>query len=272
MHSFSTTDGEMVPLPEAGVLVGAAVQDLLDVDVGDRSTLAFPSLGTEIEAEVAGFVDEPLGTYAYMDRRALADALASSPVPVTADQLESPAVSSGFVIYQQGADGDQVQDELAGRRRMCSPWSARRRSATSPTRSSPCSTHSSGSCSLFGGIMAFALIFNTISVNISERATELATMRANGLSSRQVNHMMTLENLILTLIGIPIGLVVGRWVAAAFMSGFSSDLFQFDLQVKTSTYVFIALAILAVTLISQWPGLRAVRRLDIAGIVRERAQ
>ena len=271
MHSFSTTDGEDVPLPEDGVLVGSAVQDLLDVDVGDPLTLGFPALGTGIEAQVVGFVDEPLGTYAYMDRAALADALATSAVPVTTDQLESPAVSSAFVIYQQGIDGDRVQDELAEADDVFTVVSA---TALRDLADDFLALFYAfvGIMLLFGGIMAFALIFNTISVNISERSIELATMRANGLSSRQVNRMMTSENLILTLIGIPIGLVVGQWVAAGFMRGFSSDLFQFDLQVKASTYVFIAVAILAVTLISQWPGLRAVRRLDIAEVVRERAQ
>jgi putative ABC transport system permease protein len=271
MHSFFDGDGDEVPLPDDGVLVGTAMQGLLDVEEGAALTLAFPTLGAEIETELAGFVDEPLGTYAYMARGPLEDALATASVPVGAAELESPAVSSAFVTYEAGADGDTVADALSAQDEVFTVV------ATTAFRDLVDDFLALfyafvGIMLAFGGIMAFALVFNTISVNISERATELATMRASGVSSSQVNRLMTVENVILTLIGIPIGLLVGYWVSAAFMQGFSSDLFQFDLQVHPTTYVFIAVAILAVTLISQWPGLRAVRRLDIAEVVRERAQ
>jgi putative ABC transport system permease protein len=271
MHRFLTSGGRDIALPESGVLAGASVRDLLDVEAGDRLTMSFPALGATINVELAGFVDEPLGTYVYMARGPLTDALAAGPDAVAPDELLSPAVSSAFVVYEAGADGDAVQAALEAEDVVFTVVSS---TAFRDLVDDFLALFYAfvGIMLVFGGIMAFALVFNTISVNISERATELATMRASGLSSRRVNHLMTVENLILTLIGIPIGLLVGYWVSAAFMRGFSSDLFRFDLQVHPRTYVFIALAILAVTLLSQWPGLRAVRRLDIAEVVRERAQ
>jgi putative ABC transport system permease protein len=67
------------------------------------------------------------------------------------------------------------------------------------------------------------------------------------------------------------GLIAGYLVAALFMSTFSSDQFSFDLQMRTSTLILSAVAVMAVALLSQIPGLRAVRRIDVAEIVRERA-
>ena len=55
------------------------------------------------------------------------------------------------------------------------------------------------------------------------------------------------------------------------MSSFNSDLFTFTLHVRPSTFVFSALAMLGVALVSQWPGVRAVGRLDVARVVRERS-
>jgi putative ABC transport system permease protein len=123
---------------------------------------------------------------------------------------------------------------------------------------------------VFGATMAFALLFNMISVNISERSTELATLRSSGLSVREINHLMTGENLLLVLVGIPFGLAFGYATSALFLSSYSSDLFDFGLRMRTSTLVFAALSIVVTTLISQWPGLRALERLDIARVVRER--
>jgi putative ABC transport system permease protein len=67
------------------------------------------------------------------------------------------------------------------------------------------------------------------------------------------------------------GLLVGYEVARLFLASFTSDEFSFELQIRASTLVLSSLAILAVSLLSEWPGLRAVRRLDIARVVRERA-
>ena len=122
-----------------------------------------------------------------------------------------------------------------------------------------------------GAVMAFALLFNLMSANISERLTELASLRASGMSGSELSRIITGENVLLTLAGIVPGLVVGYLGAAEFMASFSSDLFQFDLQVRPTTFLFTAIGVLAAALVSQLPILRAVRRIDVARVVRERA-
>ena len=124
---------------------------------------------------------------------------------------------------------------------------------------------------VFGAAMAFALIFNTISVNVAERSTEYATMRANGLSSRSVAALITGENVLLTAIGIVPGLIIGYLVASWFMQSYSSDILQFDLEMRASTLVLAAVAMIVVALLSVIPGIRTVNRLDIASVVREHA-
>ncbi len=123
---------------------------------------------------------------------------------------------------------------------------------------------------VFGAAMAFALIFNTMSVNISERSREVATLLAVGTERRAISRLITAENLLVALPGIPIGLVAGYYTSQAAMGTFSSDLFAFDLFMRPSTFVFAALAIVAVALLSQWPGLRAVHRIDISRSIKER--
>jgi putative ABC transport system permease protein len=119
--------------------------------------------------------------------------------------------------------------------------------------------------------MAFALIFSAMSVNIAERTREVATLLAVGTERRQISRMITAENMTVALLGIPLGLGVGYLAAKEAMASFSSDLFTFDLYIRPSTLVISALAILLVALISQWPGLRAIGRLDIARIVKDRS-
>ena len=119
--------------------------------------------------------------------------------------------------------------------------------------------------------MAFALIFNSMSSSISERKVEMATLRASGAPSKMLARLVRVENLITVLIGIVPGLIIGYAVAAVFMASFGSDQFNFELQMRSSTLVLSAIAIVIVALISQIPGLRALRRIDVAKIIRERA-
>ena len=48
-------------------------------------------------------------------------------------------------------------------------------------------------------------------------------------------------------------------------------MFTFDLRVRPTTFLFTALAILVVGALSQIPALRAVSRLDLGRIVRDRS-
>jgi putative ABC transport system permease protein len=55
------------------------------------------------------------------------------------------------------------------------------------------------------------------------------------------------------------------------MDTFSSDMFSFELHMRPTTFVFTSLAIVVVGLLSQWPALRAVDRLDLGRLVRDRS-
>lgn len=270
MHTFVTSSGR-VSLPDAGVLAGSSVKGLIGADQGDHVTISFPALGTSIDTTIAGFVDEPLGTYLYMAQPELEDLLAGASPPVGTDQLESPSLTSVMAIYDEGADADQVQSRLFDLPDIAAVVSSKAILEVVDAAMSFFYVFV-GIMLVFGGTMAFALLFNMISVNISERSVELATMRANGLTAREVNRLITGENLLLTVIGLPIGLAIGYAVSALFMASYTSDLFDFSLHMRWTTLFLAAVAIMVTTLLSQWPGLRAVARLDIATVVRERAQ
>lgn len=49
---------------------------------------------------------------------------------------------------------------------------------------------------VFGGLLAFTVLFATLSVNLAERGTELATLRASGVGRRRLARLVTAENLL----------------------------------------------------------------------------
>ncbi len=269
MHSFLLASGGSTELPSDGILVGVALRNLLSITEGDSLAISFPSLGLETTTTVAGFVDEPLGTYAYASRQTL-DGLVNAAGGDTA-ALVHPATTSLLVTYDGGVNADTVRDRLSADpivagivssnalERMVDQYLALFYGFV-------------GIMLVFGATMAFALMFNAISVSLAERSVEFATMRANGMTSREVGGLLTRENALVTIVALPVGVALGYEVASLMMSSYSSDLFSFDLRMRWSTPVLAAAATLVVTLLSEIPARRTMRRLEIARVVRERSQ
>jgi len=260
MHGFLLAGGGTTTLPAEGVLAGEALGGKLDVSTGSTVGIAAPGTGVSVDAPLVSFLEEPLGTYLY----------ASLP---SVRRLAGPRLGLGnvaMVRYDPGVDREEMRRRLSALPGVVAY-------ADSQALREAVDEYLGlfyvfvGIMLAFGAAMAFALLYNSIQANLAERAVEVATLRAAGTPFRTLSRMITAENVLVTAIGIVPGLLVGLEVSRLFLSSFGSDAFSFDLQVRVSTLVFTALAILLVSLLSQRPGLRAVRRLDIARVVRERA-
>ena len=261
MHGFIAPDGSTLALPERGILLGAAMRDRLHVGIGDDVDVDLGG-GNVTLLPVAGFVDEPFGTYAYASLGTVAT--------LTGQAASDPQVSSALVRYRQGADPTAVADRLGALPGVAAVVASRGLYDLAQQLMGLFYVFV-GVMLVFGAVMAFALIFNTMTANIAERATELAALRALGMARGTVSRLVTAENMILTILGLVPGLIGGYLLAAVFMASFSSDLFSFDLHVRPTTFVFTGLSILLVAVISQIPALRSVGRMDLGRIVRERA-
>jgi putative ABC transport system permease protein len=79
------------------------------------------------------------------------------------------------------------------------------------------------------------------------------------------------ENIAAVIISLPIGLALGVLAARGFLATFSNDLFQLDLHLGWWALPATALGVLAAAAVSQWPATRAIRRLNLARVIRERA-
>jgi putative ABC transport system permease protein len=269
MRSLVDPSGHRLAPPDHGVLLGSALRGTLGLEVGDLVTVVPASSGTAggpdaapMPLPVTGFVDEPFGTYAYANLATAADVAGVSPA--------DPPVSTALVRYVAGADRSAVTDRLTAATGVAAVIDARSLYDTAQSLMGLFYAFV-GVMLVLGGVMAFALIFNTMSANVVERAVELTALRTLGMAPGTIGRMVTGENLLLTIVALVPGLIVAYGLAAAFMASFSSDLFSFDLAVRPTTFVGTAVVIVLVALLSQWPSLRAVGRLDIASVVRERA-
>lgn len=264
LRSFDVTAGVGPTAGECGLVVGAALQSEIGVGLGDVVTVSATdgsgrTLAT-VEVPVVGFVQETLGTYAYTSLEDLAVLLDAPTAPVNA----------ALVRFADGADGTLVRDRIEGLDHV-----AEYQSSDSIRQLMDDATGLLvGFVTLMlvvGGVLAATMIFTTASVSIAERANEVATLRASGVAVGRIARLITAENLIVTALGVVPGVVAGVLGGRAMMSTYTTDQFAFEFIVAPRTIIASAGAVFAVALLSQLPGLRALRRLDLAATVRERS-
>ncbi|HZL05263.1 MAG TPA: ABC transporter permease, partial [Coriobacteriia bacterium] len=268
VHGFVSSQSRR---PGTGALVGSAILDKTGAAVGQTVALSLPGLGATFDVTVQDVVAEPMGSPVYVTRALLEDRLRSAGVSDWSSKLEQPGVSTVQVIFDEGVDRKAVLADLRALEGVALASDAQATYALIQDYMGLFYLFV-GIMLVFGGILALALIFNIVSVNLAERTGELATMRANGLSSRRIGGLVLAENMILTALGLIPGIAVAYAAASWLMSTYTSDMLSFDLEFHPSSLILSALSMFLITAVSLWPGMRAVRRLDIATEVRKRSQ
>ncbi len=109
--------------------------------------------------------------------------------------------------------------------------------------------------------LALAVLFTLASTNISERAREMATLKVLGFYRREVHAYVHKEMLTLTVIGILVGLPLGRLVAGLLTNALRMPSLYFEVEVSPLSYVIAGFATLIFALIVQWSTNPALDRI-----------
>jgi putative ABC transport system permease protein len=257
MHGFRTPDGTARTLPADGVLAGVALADKLGVRVGDNMTMV-PATGPAREIRLAGLLDEPLGTAVYATNATAGWITNAGPDgyllrfgnDVDRDRVRAAATSlTGVVAY---ADTDAVENQLD--RFLVIFWVF------------------AGAMLVLGALLAFTVIYVTMTVNLAERTGELATLRAAGAPIRRLTAALAIENLAATLLAAPIGLAAGVGAGWLFLRSYNNDLFNLHLAIGPAALILATVAVMVAAAVSQLPAARLIKRIDVARVVRDRAQ
>ena len=257
MHGFRNPDGASRSLPAGGVLAGAALANKLGVRVGDDLTVV-PSTGPARSIHLAGLVDEPLGTALYSTN-------------ATARSITN-AESNGYLLrFGNGADRDRVRATASGFSGVVAYTD--NRAVENQLRSYLVIFWVfAGATLVLGALLAFTVIYVTMTINLAERTGELAALRATGAPIRRLTATVAIENIAVTLLAVPIGLAAGVGAGWLFLRSFNNDLFSLHLSVGASALTLAAIAVTAAAAVSQLPAARLIKRIDVAKVVRERSQ
>ena len=88
------------------------------------------------------------------------------------------------------------------------------------------------------GLLAFVVLYNLSNVNISERIRELATIKVLGFYDNEVYSYISRETVLLTLIGILLGIFGGYFLTNFIMSTCETDMLRFSKIIEPLSYVY----------------------------------
>jgi putative ABC transport system permease protein len=125
---------------------------------------------------------------------------------------------------------------------------------------------------MMGASLGAAIIFNGVTVNIMQRTREMATMRAVGLGDRMLTSMISLENILIGMLGVLAGIPAGRYVSEAFFNAMSTsaeDVISMTLTLSMRSYIIACGLALVILLVSQLPAILQIRAQNLATVTKE---
>ena len=118
------------------------------------------------------------------------------------------------------------------------------------------------------GMLAFVVLYNLNTVNITERQRELATLKVLGFYDLEVAEHVYRENVLLTFIGAAVGVVLGKFLHAFIIDTVEVDTAMFGRNINFSSYMYSLLFTILFSLIVNGIMYFKLKKIDMVESLR----
>ena len=260
---ISTGDDAMLPLnlkegslPASGatitqVLVDEGTMIFLEWEVGQTQTVMFGPFSLDVE--IAGVTRGEISRTIYFHRSDLSDAIGLEATTVLLSLPEG--VELDEQIGEMSIGITQKQDMLDSFDSLLEKQQGIYNAVLG-----------------LGVIIAIAVLFNTLLMNLSERDSELATLRVLGAPISRIRSMMLGEHLAIGLIGGILAAMFTIVMAQYLISAMVQWAFFFTLQPDTMAALKLILIVVVISVMCTPYGTYRVSRMDLVEKVKDLSQ
>ena len=229
LHS-RTKSGETYTLTDDGVIITEKLARVLELDIGD----SFEIKDSETESHtvtVTAIVENYLYHYVYMTPALYEEVYGETPeynellahtveLDLTDEETLATALlsSDGISSITYTRDRQETVDNMMGALDLIM-WVL----------------------IISAGLLAFVVLYNLNNINITERRRELATLKVLGFYDGEVAGYVYRENVLLTILGILLGIVIGIYLHRFVIETAEIDSFMFGRTIKPMSYVYCIL-------------------------------
>ena len=204
-------NGEIYELSDEGVIITQRFSEKYDINAGDEIT--FYSDDKEFSAKVTAVSENYAMHFIYMT-----DALY--------EEIRGEKPETNAVLTIMSENGYEAQDELANTLMELDGVLALTFSKTAMENFNDTVENLNYVVILIivcAAALAFVVLYNLTNINITERIREIATIKVLGFYDREVSAYVFRENIILSLMGAIVGLLLGVWLHSFVLGVIQTD-------------------------------------------------
>ena len=263
---------DAISLGDDGVIVSQSAASAMGVNAGDTVTLTNGD-DTQAEAHVSAVIRSVIGSDVYVSEtyyHQLFDTAASgtSSASSASDSGESDnkngksGTSNGASSNNQQLVWNAMYANLKGSGESQTAYAEKLEDDDAIMKAVSCA-HMAESfkfdlmgavvaliVALAGGL-ALVVLFTLANTNVSEREREMATLKVLGFFDKEVHHYVNREMMVLTMMGVVLGLPLGRFVGGLLTAALNMPALYFEVECKPLSYVIAAVATMAFALLVQ---------------------
>jgi len=243
------TDNKPVVLPDDGVVLNEKLAKLLDVQAGDTFLLDGEK---RVEVRVADITEHYIQHYIYMTQTYY-------------QTLFGAACENNLVLADYPIDSPHAQELEMSLVALDGVTSLSRIEDTRKTFSSSLASVDYAVILVIvcAAALAFVVLYNLTNINITERMRELATLKVLGFYNGELSAYVYRENVILTVFGVALGMVMGKLLHQWLILTVEIDLLMFGRVLDTTSYLYSILLTVIFSLVVNLAAHWKLKKLDM---------
>ncbi len=253
---FNFQDADFVPieLKPDDFFLSEGLARVMEIEIGDSITISsFIPGRDDIDVKITGIVKQNLGANGYMVledmQHLLMDDAYINGAYIATDQSLKDEVEKYKIVssIQTTQDLQETFKEFLGLMIM-----------------------SLSIMILFGGILGFAIIYNSAVIAINERRLEFSSLRVMGFTKNEIFVSLLKENIINAILGIILGVPIARSMLLSLQSTFSTELYSFDILLEPIHYGLTAITVILFVVIALLAAYRKIHGLNFIEALKNR--
>lgn len=242
---------QTVQLGNEGAVINEKIADRYHVKIGD--TVTVKDGDTSFDVKITGIVENYLQNYIYLSPEAYQKATGHEPfytITFVNFKDNSQDVSEAFA-EDMIAGGDYVS--TASTHYMIENSNRTLNSLNAVVVIMIVSA----------GLLAFVVLYNLTNINIDERVREIATLKVLGFYQKETDNYIFRENIVITFIGILLGLALGVLLTQFIVLTVETDVVMFGRTIKPISYLYAAGITLIFTFIVNFTMIPVIKKVDM---------
>ena len=227
MELYDCKTGETITLDDGGVYIDQKLSELLGITVGDTFLVDGDA---RANVTVAGIFEHYTGHFIYM-------------TPLYSEKTFGTPAETGAYLLTLESDDEELCSALFEELLSLNGVAA----TTRMRDTQDTYQHSMERIDfvvviviLAAAALAVVVLYNLSNINITERLRELATIKLLGFYDGEVSAYVYRENIVLTFIGIAVGILMGHYLHTWLVLSTEIDLMMFGRETDPKSYLYAA--------------------------------